>query len=294
MAVIGSGPAGLACATTAARRGHAVTLYEAAQSIGGQLNLARIVPGKLEFNETIRYFKNTLAAESVELKLGRRVSASDLLNEVILATGVVPRQVNIEGVDHPSCLTYLDVLREGREVGSRVAIIGAGGIGFDIAEYITAEHGQDPEQSHEFLQRWGIDPTFSARGGIEGIQAPKATPARTVYLLQRKAGKPGRGLAKTTGWIHRASLRRAGVKMIGDCSYTRIDDQGLHLEIGGEATTLAVDTVIICAGQEPLRDLQTGLDAARMPNQIIGGADLATELDARRAIRQGTLVAMAL
>jgi 2,4-dienoyl-CoA reductase (NADPH2) len=298
IAVVGAGPAGMSCASTAARRGHSVTLFDSADGIGGQLNMARQVPGKQEFDETIRYFENTLKEVGVELKLGRRITSADLLkdhfDEVILATGVSPRLPDIDGLDHPSCVNYVQVLRGQCVVGERVAIIGAGGIGFDVAEFITDQQHGGQDERVAFLQEWGVDPTFSARGGIEGVEAEQPDTGRTVYLLQRKPGKPGRGLAKTTGWIHRTTLRRAGVQMIGGCSYKGIDEQGLHLEIGGEARTLAVDTIIVCAGQEPLRELQAGLTAAGMPSRFIGGADVAAELDARRAIRQGTLVAMEL
>jgi 2,4-dienoyl-CoA reductase (NADPH2) len=289
IAVVGAGPAGLAYATTAARRGHVVTLFDAADRIGGQLNIAVQVPGKEEFHETMRYFEKEIALSGVDLRLNTRVAADDLagFDDVILATGVHPRMPQIDGIDHPMVLSYVDVLARKVPVGKRVAVIGAGGIGFDVTEYLIhsgPSASLDPEQ---FAREWGIDLTVTNRGGLSGApQIPD--PARKVYLLQRKTSKLGKGLGKTTGWIHRTQMQRSGVKMIGGCEYLKIDDQGLHVLIGGEPQILAVDNVVICAGQDPNRDLQHGLDTAPT---LIGGADVAAELDARRAIDQAVRLA---
>lgn len=290
LAVVGAGPAGMAFALQAAQRGHRVTLYEAGAQIGGQFNIARQIPGKEEFSETLRYFRHQLAAAGVTVHTQCRVTADQLdgVDEVIVATGIIPRQLTLPGIDHPSVLSYLDVLRDKKPVGKRVAIIGAGGIGFDTAEFLLhqAAHQED------FYQSWGIDHSLQARGGL---RPPAPLPAdRQIWLLQRKSGKPGAGLAKTTGWIHRASLQAHGVKMWGDVEYLRIDDQGLHLRHQGEELTLAVDNVVICAGQEPLRELADQLRARGKPVRLIGGADVAQELDARRAIAQATELALSL
>lgn len=288
LAVIGAGPAGMAFALQAAQRGHQVTLYEADAQIGGQFNIARQIPGKEEFSETLRYFRHQLAAAGVTIHLNHRVTAGELdaATDVIIATGIAPRQLTIPGIDHPSVLSYLEVLREKKPVGKRVAIIGAGGIGFDTAEYLLHQPGQ-PE---DFYQRWGIDRSLQTRGGLV---RPQPQPAdRQIWLLQRKSGKPGAGLAKTTGWIHRASLQAHGVQMWGDVEYVRIDDAGLHLRHQGEALTLAVDNIVVCAGQEPLRTLADELAARGKAVRLIGGADVAQELDARRAIAQATELAL--
>ncbi|WP_075182674.1 NADPH-dependent 2,4-dienoyl-CoA reductase [Pantoea sp. 1.19] len=294
LAVVGAGPAGLACALTAAQRGHQVTLFDAAAEIGGQFNLAKTVPGKEEFAETLRYFRYQLDASGVSLRLGERVNAPALLDfdEVVLATGIVPRTPAIPGLDHPSVMSYLEVLRDRRPVGQRVAIIGAGGIGFDVAEFLSQNGPSASEDIAAFCAEWGIDTSLQQRGGLT---RPAPVPsARQIWLLQRKAGKPGAGLGKTTGWIHRASLQMRGVTLWGSIQYQHIDDAGLHLLRDGEPLTLAVDNVIICAGQEPQRALAAPLRDAGKPVHVIGGADVALELDARRAIAQGTALALAL
>ncbi|MFI5751704.1 FAD-dependent oxidoreductase [Streptomyces sp. NPDC051644] len=294
VAVVGAGPAGLACAVSASERGHEVTLFDAADEIGGQLNVARRVPGKEEFNETLRYFRTRLAEEKVELRLGTQATADVLedFDEVVLATGVTPRSPAIPGQDHPSVVSYLDVLRDGAPVGDRVAIIGAGGIGFDVAEFLTDSGDAASLDPEVFFRQWGVDTDYRDRGGLGAPERPK-TP-RTVHLIQRKAGKVGAGLGKTTGWIHRTELRHRGVTMIAGAAYDRIDDDGLHLTVDGEQHLLPVDTVVLCAGQEPRRELYESLLAAGRPAHLIGGADVAAELDAKRAIRQGTELAASL
>ncbi|MFD9293151.1 FAD-dependent oxidoreductase [Streptomyces sp. NPDC060030] len=294
VAVVGAGPAGLACAVTASERGHAVTLFDAADEIGGQLNVARRVPGKEEFDETLRYFRTRLAEEGVELRLGTWAGSADLdgFDEVVLATGVEPRVSAIPGVGHPSVVSYLDVLRDGAEVGDRVAVVGAGGIGFDVAEFLTDGGDGASLDPEVFFRQWGVDTGYADRGGLRAPERPK--PGRTVHLVQRKATKVGAGLGKTTGWIHRTELRHRGVTMIAGASYDLIDDEGLHLTVDGEQHLLPVDTVVLCAGQEPRRELYEELRAAGRPVHLIGGADVAAELDAKRAIRQGTELAAGL
>ncbi|MEU0132326.1 MULTISPECIES: NADPH-dependent 2,4-dienoyl-CoA reductase [unclassified Streptomyces] len=291
VAVVGAGPAGLACAVTASERGHAVTLFDAADEIGGQLNVARRVPGKEEFDETLRYFRTRLAEEGVDLRLGTRATSAALegFDEVVLATGVEPRSPAIPGVGHPSVVSYLDVLRDGAPVGDRVAIVGAGGIGFDVAEFLTDGGDGASLDPEVFFRQWGVDTDYADRGGLRAPERPK--PGRTVHLIQRKASKVGAGLGKTTGWIHRTEMRHRGVTMIAGASYDLIDDEGLHLTVDGEQRLLPVDTVVLCAGQEPRRELYEELRAAGRPVRLIGGADVAAELDAKRAIRQGTEVA---
>ncbi len=294
LAVVGAGPAGLSFAVTAAKCGHQVTLFDAASEIGGQFNLAKTIPGKQEFYETLRYFAKQLEITGVTLKLGTVVTSEDLnqsdFDQVILATGILPRTPNIEGIDHPSVSGYLDVLK-GAKVGKRVAVIGAGGIGFDVCEFIT--HGdQDHSQDISgFMARWGVDMSLQARGGIAGINPVIEPSPREVYLLQRKSSKVGAGLGKTTGWIHRADLKMKGVYMMNQCEYQKIDDDGLHLTVNGEAQLLKVDNIIICAGQLPRRELVDGLEK---PMHLIGGADEAGELDAKRAIQQGMKLAISL
>ncbi|WP_307782940.1 MULTISPECIES: NADPH-dependent 2,4-dienoyl-CoA reductase [unclassified Streptomyces] len=294
VAVVGAGPAGLACAVTAAERGHAVTLFDAADAIGGQLNVARRVPGKEEFDETLRYFRTRLAELAVELRLSTRADAGTLagFDEIVLATGVEPRTPAIPGTDRPNVVSYLDVLRDGAPVGDRVAIVGAGGIGFDVAEFLTDGGEAASLDAETFFRQWGVDTAYADRGGLRAPERPK--PPRAVHLVQRKTTKVGAGLGKTTGWIHRTELRHRGVEMIAGASYDLIDDEGLHLTVDGERRVLPVDTVVLCAGQEPRRELYEELRAGSVPVHLIGGADVAAELDAKRAIRQGTELAAAL
>lgn len=292
LAVIGAGPAGLSFAATAASRGHQVTLFDSASEIGGQFNVAKQVPGKEEFFETIRYFGKQIELTNVDLRLNTPVTADDLNNgdfdEVILATGINPRLPEIEGIEHASVLTYLDVLKHKIPVGKKVAVIGAGGIGFDVSEYLAHSGVATSQNIPAFMKEWGVDMNMEARGGIEGVEAQITPSAREIYLLQRKKSKVGGKLGKTTGWIHRAGLINKGVNMIPSCSYDKIDDQGLHITIGEESKILDVDNVIICAGQDPMRALVEGLNK---PHHLIGGADVAAELDAKRAIDQGTRLA---
>ncbi|WP_369255564.1 NADPH-dependent 2,4-dienoyl-CoA reductase [Streptomyces sp. R35] len=294
VAVVGAGPAGLAGAVSAAERGHDVTLYDAAPEIGGQLNVARKVPGKQEFDETIRYFRTQLELHGVDVRLNTRVTADalDAYDEVVVATGVSPRTPEIPGVDHPSVVGYLDVLRDGAPVGDRVAILGAGGIGFDVAEYLTDSGDKASEDPATYFRNWGVDMEYRAPGGLAAPERP--APPRTVHLLQRKATKVGAGLGKTTGWIHRTELKHRGVTMVPGVQYDRIDDAGLHVTVDGHSQVLEVDTIVLCTGQEPRRDLYEELLAAGRSVHLIGGADVAAELDAKRAIKQGTELAAAL
>lgn len=300
IAVVGAGPAGLAAATVAAQRGHEVTLFDSASEIGGQFNIAKRIPGKEEFYETLRYFGRKLETTGVDLRLNTRVKVNDLLgqgyDEVILATGIAPRTPAIPGVDNPKVLSYLDVILARKPVGKSVAVIGAGGIGFDVSEYLVHQGVATSLDRDAFWEEWGIDTQLEARGGVAGIKAHPHAPARQVFLLQRKATKVGDGLGKTTGWIHRTGLKNKRVQMLNSVEYLKIDDAGLHIRIGaeGEEKLLPVDNVVICAGQDPLRELYEGLQAAGQSVHLIGGADVATELDAKRAIDQGSRLAAGL
>ena len=295
LAVVGAGPAGLAFSCVAAERGHKVTLFESADRIGGQFNMAKRVPGKEEFYEALKYYGRQLELKGVDLRLGVRAEV-DLLkefDEVILASGVSPRTPGIEGINHAKVLSYIDVLRDGAEVGNKVAIIGAGGIGFDVAEFLGHEghDGPDFPTPEEFARQWGIDMKLEARGGVKNVEAEPEPLEREIWLLQRKTSKPGKGLGKTTGWVHRLSLRKRGVKMLAGVNYRHIDEFGLHIEHDGKEKLLEVDNVIICAGQLPCRDLQEPLKSAGLTVHLIGGADVAAELDAKRAIKQGSELA---
>ena len=296
IAVVGAGPAGLSFATAAAQCGFEVTLFDAADEIGGQFNIAKQVPGKEEFFETLRYFGKQIALTGVKLQLSTRVSAQELLDggfkQVVLATGVIPRTPPIEGIKHPKVLGYLDVLRDRHPVGKTVALIGAGGIGFDTAEFLLHEGTSPSLDAAKFFAEWGVDTSYRTRGGLAPAHI-EASP-RKVYLLQRKTSKVGDGLGKTTGWIHRTSLKNRHVEMMAGVTYRKIDDTGLHITVGERDITLPVDNVVICAGQEPQRELQAQLLAAGVPVHLIGGADKAEELDAKRAIKQGLELAVAL
>ena len=303
LAVIGAGPAGLAFATLAAQRGHDVTLYEAQSTIGGQFNMAKQIPGKEEFHETLRYFAKQIELHNVELKLNTRVTAPLLTSprkrgeegggydEIILATGVTPRTPEIDGINHPKVLSYIEVLNRHKSVGTTVAIIGAGGIGFDVAEYLSQEGISASLDEQKYLHEWGIDPTLQARGGVAGIKPTAQRSPRTIYLLQRGTDRVGAKLGKTTGWIHRLSLKQRQVKMINGVQYQKIDDAGLHIIINDQPQILAVDHVVICAGQLSQRELLADLQATNIKVHLIGGADLAVELDAKRAIKQAAELA---
>lgn len=301
IAVVGAGPAGMAAASVAAERGHKVTLFDSAEEIGGQFNIAKLIPGKEEFYETLRYYGVMLKKHNADVRLNTRVSAKDLIaggyDEVILATGVQPRMPDIDGIEHPSVISYLDALKKRKPVGKRVAVIGAGGIGFDVSEFITHQGASAALDTDVFMKEWGVDFSGQHRGGVKGVKAQLPEPARQVYLLQRKSSKIGKNLGKTTGWIHRTSLKNREVQMIPGVTYRKIDDEGLHITVTakraeqGEDKLLPVDTIIICAGQDPMRELQAELEAANVPTHLIGGADVAAELDAKRAINQGCYLA---
>jgi 2,4-dienoyl-CoA reductase (NADPH2) len=297
VAVVGAGPAGLATATTLAERGHEVHLFESAAQIGGQFNMAKLIPGKEEFSETLRYFARRITLTGVQLHLSTRVTAAQLLaqkfDEVVLATGVLPRDAKIPGADGANVLSYVDVLLHGKPVGARVAIVGAGGIGFDVAEFLVTAPGHSPTMNlHEWLAEWGVADPGTVRGGV--VRPQPAPAARQVTLLQRKRGKLGKGLGKTTGWIHRAALQMKQVEMIGGVNYERITPQGLFVTYGdkrSDGQLIECDTVVLCTGQEPLRELLEPLRMAGVKTHLIGGADEAGELDAKRAIDQGTRLA---
>lgn len=294
IAVVGAGPAGLACATVAAQRGHRVVLFDRAPEIGGQFNLARRIPGKEEFDETLRYFNHRIAETGVDLRLSTDVvpATLDAFDEVVLATGVTPRAVDFAGHDHPRVVSYIDVL-QGRVVpGRRVAIVGAGGIGFDVGEFLVQDAPSPSLDLEAWMREWGVDPRFESAGGLA---PPRVAPSpRQVWLLQRSPGKPGARLGKTTGWIHRSTLKHKGVRMIGGAEYVAVDDEGFHLRIDGQPQRLPVDHVVVCAGQEPHRPLLAPLQALGRRVHVVGGADVAAELDAKRAIAQASRLAAAL
>jgi len=294
IAVVGAGPAGLACATVAAERGHRVTLFDAADEIGGQFNVAKRIPGKEEFHETLRYFRHKLAETGVSLQLRTTADVDTLagFDEVVVATGISPRKVAFPGADHPMVVSYLDVLLGRVQAADKVAVIGAGGIGFDVGEFLVHEGTSPALDPARWMAEWGVDPSFESRGALA---APQPEPgARKVWLLQRSPGKPGARLGKTTGWIHRATLKAKGVKMLGGVEYLGVDDAGLRIRLDGQEQQLDVGTVVICAGQEPRRELADALRAAGRSVHVIGGADVAAELDAKRAIDQGSRLAAAL
>jgi 2,4-dienoyl-CoA reductase (NADPH2) len=294
-AVVGAGPAGLAFATVAAGRGHRVSLFEQSDEIGGQFNMAKKIPGKEEFSASLDYFRGEVERSGVDLQLNTRISAEDLAgyDEIVLATGVYPRKPHIPGIDNSKVVSYIDVLQGNVKIGRRVALIGAGGIGFDVAEFLSdpEDQAETPQSSEEFAREWGIDRTLEARGGVRGIKAKPPESEREIWLLQRKAGKPGKTLGKTTGWIHRLSLRHRGVHMLGNVTYESIDDSGLHISIDGEQQLLEVDHIVVCAGQVSNQDLVEVLRQRGLSPHVIGGAQKAAELDAKYAIREGSELA---
>ena len=295
-AVIGAGPAGMAASTVAAERGHDVTLFDASDRVGGQFNIAKEVPGKEDFAETLRYFGKMIDKRGVNLQLNHKVEAQELIDagfdEVIVATGITPRTPGIEGIDHEKVLSYIDVLLHKKPVGEKVAIIGAGGIGFDVGEFLVHNHTED--ELAQWYDEWGVDTSLENRSGLKDANVVPS--ARKVYLLQRKETSLGKDLGKTSGWVHRAVLKHKGVEMIAGTSYDKVDDQGWHITVNGQSRVLDVDHVIFCAGQTPKRDLADALGAAGAKAKginvhLIGGADVAAELDAKRAIDQGSRLA---
>ena len=295
IAVVGAGPAGLAYATVAAGRGHSVTLYDAGTEIGGQFNLAKQVPGKEEFYETLRYYARILEVHQVDVRLNTRVSADDLrqggYEHVVVATGITPRVPDLEGIDHPKAVSYIDVIRGNVEVGTKVAVMGAGGIGFDVSELIMHKGVSAAMDKEVFARGWGVDFSNHPRGGVTGVVPQVEAADRQVFLLQRKSTPVGRGLGKTTGWTHRMSLAKRGVQMMNGVEYHKIDDKGLHISIEGQPQVLEVDTVIICAGQLPARGLFDDLASFAIEKSLVGGAFEAAELDAKAAISQSSHLA---
>ena len=295
IAVVGAGPAGLAYATIAAERGHQVTLFDAADEIGGQFNLAKKIPGKEEFYETLRYFRRMIELHSVDLKLGQMVTAEelmgDLFDQVVIATGVVPRKPEIEGINHEKVVLYIDVIKGNKPVGDKVAVIGAGGIGFDVCELISHSGSSGAVDRNVFAREWGIDFNNHPRGGVTGVEPVVAKTDREIWLLQRKVTPVGRGLGLTTGWTHRLSLARRGVKMLNAVEYVKIDDAGLHIRREEKTEILHVDTIVICAGQQSERSLFDTLRDSDLPVELIGGAYKAAELDAKTAIKQASYLA---
>lgn len=293
IAVVGAGPAGLSFAINAANRGHRVSLYEAGSQIGGQLNMAKQVPGKNEFNEMLRYFEVSLNKAGVEVHLNKKVHADDLaqqnFDDIVIATGVTPRIPEIDGVDHPKVVTYLDVLTKAVEVGEKVAVIGAGGIGFDTAEFLIGDWAESMDKN-VFFRTWGVDASIQSQGGLAEEHPHKVS--KQIYMFQRKPESLGRNLGKSTGWILKSRLRKAGVVMTGGVSYDKVDDEGLHYTVNGQSHVVDVDHVILCAGQNSNRTLYDELQAKNLNVHIIGGADVAAELDALRAINQATRLAV--
>ena len=295
IAVVGAGPAGLAYATISAERGHQVTLFDAADEIGGQFNLAKKIPGKEEFYETLRYFRRMIELHSVDLKLGQMVTAEelmgDLFDQVVIATGVVPRKPEIEGINHEKVVLYIDVIKGNKPVGDKVAVIGAGGIGFDVCELISHSGSSGAVDRNVFAREWGIDFNNHPRGGVTGVEPVVAKTDREIWLLQRKVTPVGRGLGLTTGWTHRLSLARRGVKMLNAVEYVKIDDAGLHIRREEKTEILHVNTIVICAGQQSERSLFDTLRDSDLPVELIGGAYKAAELDAKTAIKQASYLA---
>ena len=295
IAVIGAGPAGLAYATVAAERGHKVTLFDAASEIGGQFNLAKLVPGKEEFYETLRYYGKMIEKLNIDLRLNTRVDVDMLadsgFDRIIIATGISPRTPQIEGIDDEKVVGYIDALKCNKKIGKRVAIMGAGGIGFDVADYISHDGPSAALDIDLFAKEWGVDFKNHPRGGVTGVEPQVASADREIFLMQRKETAVGKGLGKTTGWTHRLTLSRRGVKMMNGIDYLKIDARGLHILSDNKPDLLEVDTIIVCAGQEPLRTLYDAAEAKGLPVDLVGGAYEAAELDAKAAIKQASEMA---